>query len=49
VRAYDLRGALVHEGRLGSADLSEGHQAARESVRALLLAMLGIPPRLLPA
>lgn len=35
VRAYDLRGSLVHEGRLSVADLSEGHEAAREVIQEL--------------
>jgi hypothetical protein len=35
VRAYDLRGSLVHEGRLSAADLSEGHEAAREVIQEL--------------
>jgi hypothetical protein len=35
VKAYDLRGSLVHEGRLSLADLSEGHEAAREVIQAL--------------
>ena len=35
VRAYDLRGSLVHEGRLSVADLSEGHESAREVIQEL--------------
>lgn len=35
VKAYDLRGSLVHEGRLSVADLSKGHEAAREVIQEL--------------
>jgi hypothetical protein len=42
LRAYDLRGALVHSGTLEPAKLSEGHEAARHAVRALVLATLGM-------
>jgi hypothetical protein len=35
VKAYDLRGSLVHEGRLSTGDLSEGHAAAREVIQEL--------------
>jgi hypothetical protein len=35
VKAYDLRGSLVHEGRLSTGDLSEGHTAAREVIQEL--------------
>lgn len=35
VKAYDLRGSLVHEGRLSVADLSKGHEAAHEVIQEL--------------
>lgn len=42
VRAYDLRGSLVHNGTIAPAELSEGYRAAIGALRALLLASFGI-------
>jgi hypothetical protein len=38
--AYDLRGKLVHEGRVEKTDLTRAHEIARREVRALLSARL---------
>jgi hypothetical protein len=42
VRAYDLRGSLVHTGTLEAAQLSDGHSAALQALRTTLLATLGM-------
>src|SRR5687767_9410242 len=41
VRAYDLRGSLLHTGTLTPTQLSNGHGAALKAVRTLLLASFG--------
>lgn len=40
VRAYDLRGSLVHTGTLEATQLSDGHGAALQALRTTLLATL---------
>jgi hypothetical protein len=45
VRAYDLRGRLVHNGTLAPAELSDGHGAALKALRTLLLASFGVCER----
>lgn len=42
VRAYDLRGVLVHTGALGPSKLSDGHRIALQAVRTILLAAFGL-------
>lgn len=42
VRAYDLRGSLVHTGSLTPAELSNGHTIALKALRMLLLASFGV-------
>jgi len=43
VRAYDLRGTLLHTGAITPAELSDAHAAALRSVRVLILSRFGIP------
>jgi len=45
VRAYDLRGRLLHTGTLTSADLSDGHGSALKALRTVLLASFGVSER----
>ncbi len=42
VRAYDLRGTLLHTGSLEAAQLSDGHRVALQALRTLLLASFGV-------
>lgn len=42
VKAYDIRGTLVHDGCLSPGTLEEGHHAARESLRAIVLSSVGL-------
>jgi len=42
VRAYDLRGSLLHTGTLTSTKLSDGHGAALKALRTVLLASFGV-------
>jgi hypothetical protein len=44
VRAYDLRGSLLHTGTLTQAMLHDGHEAALKALRTVLLASFGVPP-----
>ncbi|GIW90598.1 MAG: hypothetical protein KatS3mg109_1030 [Pirellulaceae bacterium] len=42
VRAYDLRGRLLHTGTLSPTELSEGHTCALQALRTVLLASFGV-------
>lgn len=42
VAAYDLRGALVHTGAIGSQALSEAHKTVLQSAKSILRARLGL-------
>jgi hypothetical protein len=45
VRAYDLRGSLLHTGTLTPTLLSDGHGAALKALRTVLLASFGVSER----
>lgn len=45
VRAYDLRGSLLHTGTLAPTELSDGHGAALKALRTVLLASFGVSER----
>lgn len=45
VRAYDLRGSLLHTGALTPTELSDGHGAALKALRTVLLASFGMSER----